>query len=169
MKFLALAALSLAFAACATTNPPSTANRVDLKQYSGEWHEIARFPTWFQRDCARAVTATYTPREDGTIKVDNECVAKNGETKQSVGTARVVPESGNSKLKVSFFWPFEGDYWILALDEQAYDWALVGSPSRDYLWVLSRDPTMPDAVYERVVAEAVARGFDVTKLERTPQ
>ncbi len=169
MKFLALAALSLALGACATSNPPATASRVDLKQYSGEWHEIARFPTWFQRDCARAVKATYTPQEDGKITVDNQCVATNGEIKRSVGTARVVPGSGNAKLKVSFFWPFEGDYWILALDEKAYEWALVGSPSRDYLWVLARDPAIPDALYERIVAEAVARGFDVTKLEKTPR
>ncbi len=169
MKLLVLAALCLALGACATSNPPSTASRVDLKQYAGEWHEIARFPTWFQRDCARAVTATYTLKEDGTVKVDNRCIAENGETKRSVGTARVVPESGNSKLKVSFFWPFEGDYWILALDEKAYEWALVGSPSRDYLWVLAREPAISDALYERILAEAVARGFDATKLERTPQ
>jgi apolipoprotein D and lipocalin family protein len=167
MKYLVLAALGLALGACATSNPPSTASRVDLKRYSGEWHEIARFPTWFQRKCARGVTATYTPQPDGTIKVDNQCVAENGETKRVVGTARVVPGSGNSKLKVSFFWPFEGDYWILALDEKAYDWALVGSPSRKNLWVLARDPAIPGVLYERIVAEAVARGYDATKLEKT--
>ncbi len=169
MKFLALAALSLALGACATSNPPATVASVDLKRYSGEWHEIARFPTWFQRDCARAVTATYTPREDGTIKVDNQCVTAEGETKRSVGTAKPVAGSDNSKLKVSFFWPFTGDYWILALDEEAYDWALVGSPSRDYLWILARDPKISPAVYERIVAEAVARDFDVTKLVKTLQ
>lgn len=177
MKITALAAVAvlplLLLAACATTPTPSgkpiTAAHVDLERYAGTWHEIARFPNWFQRGCASNVTATYTSKPDGTIQVDNRCVDQNGGTKQSVGTARAVPGSNGSKLKVSFFWPFTGDYWILDLDEENYDWALVGSPSRDYLWILARDKSLPEATYERIVASAVAKGFDVKKLKKTAQ
>ncbi len=177
MKFLSsatAATLALLFASgCATTprtsDKPTTVARVDLKRYAGTWHEIARFPNWFQRDCAGNVTATYTPKSDGTIQVDNRCLDKNGDTKQSVGTARVVDGSNGSRLKVSFFWPFSGDYWVLALDEANYDWALVGTPSRDFLWVLARGKKLPDATYDRIVAIAAEKGFDVSKLEKTPQ
>jgi apolipoprotein D and lipocalin family protein len=177
MKITALATFAafpfLLLVGCATTSrapgEPITVASVDLKRYAGNWHEIARFPNWFQRGCAGDVTATYTLNPDGTIKVDNRCVDKNGGTKQSVGTARAVPGSNGSKLKVSFFWPFTGDYWILDLDEEHYDWALVGSPSREYLWILARKKSLPAATYERIVASAVAKGFDVKKLKKTEQ
>ncbi len=143
-----------------------TVSEVDLDRYAGTWYEIARFPNRFQRDCAGNVSATYTPRPDGTIEVDNRCLDAKGGTKRSVGTAKVVPGSGGSKLKVTFFWPFAGDYWILALDPD-YEWALVGSPSRDYLWILARETTLSAETYDDIVARARAQRFDVSKLVRT--
>ncbi len=157
------AALTLLFVAgCASTSSksdrPTTVASVDLERYAGTWHEIARFPNWFQRDCAGDVTATYTVRPDATVRVDNQCVDQNGEIKRSVGTAKVVPGSQGSKLKVSFFWPFYGDYWILALDEKDYAWALVGTPSRDFLWILAREKSLPAATYDRIVTAAKDAG-----------
>lgn len=176
MKYLApafFAVVGLGLLACASTSrrssPPSTVARVDLERYAGTWHEIARSPNWFQRDCAGGVTATYTANANGTIRVDNQCVDKDGKTKRSVGTARVVPGSSGSKLKVTFFWPFAGDYWVLALDEKDYGWALVGTPSRDFLWILARDQSLPAETYDRILAEARARGFETSKLKKTPQ
>jgi apolipoprotein D and lipocalin family protein len=113
---------------------PEVVPAVDLKRYAGRWHEIARLPNRFQRDCAGDVTATYTLRPDGKIAVLNECRAADGRTKSARGTARVASKQGpNTKLKVSFFWPFSGDYWIIGLDPD-YRWALVGGSGRDYLW-----------------------------------
>lgn len=169
----AVALTLLIVSACTTTSQkaeePTTVARVDLERYAGTWHEIARFPNWFQRDCAGNVTATYTSQPDRTIRVDNRCVDRDGGTKQSVGTAKPVAGSNGSKLKVSFFWPFTGNYWVLALDEENYEWALVGTPSRDFLWILARDPSLPDATYDRIVVAAKAKGFDVSRLKKTPQ
>lgn len=172
LHVVVLGALGVAvLAACATTGKPPlrTVPSVDLDRYVGKWYEIASFPVWFQRRCAGGTTAEYTAREDGTIAVKNQCFDKNDRPIVADGTATVVPDSGNAKLKVRFFGPFAGDYWILALDEKNYQWSLVGHPSRNYLWILSRTPEMSDAVYGEIVAAAAAQGYDVTRLQRTDQ
>ncbi|MBB4013372.1 lipocalin family protein [Niveibacterium umoris] len=145
--------------------PPPVVSQVDLTRYAGLWYEIASFPNFFQRGCV-ATTAEYGLREGG-VSVKNRCRKDtlDGEWKQSEGRARVVAPG---KLKVSFFWPFEGDYWVLALDPD-YRWALVGGPGRDYLWVLSRTPQMADATYAEITARAAALGYDLSQLRRTPQ
>jgi len=142
---------------------------VDLNRYSGKWYEIARLPNRFQRDCSGTVTATYTLLPDGKIQVLNQCASTGGKNKSARGTARLVGgKEPNTKLKVSFFWPFSGDYWIIDLDPD-YRWAVVGEPRRRYLWVLSREPQMDEETYRGIVERAAAKGFDVSQLIRTPQ
>jgi apolipoprotein D and lipocalin family protein len=142
---------------------------VDLARYAGKWYEIARLPNRFQRDCAGNVTATYTLRPDGKITVLNECRTAGGRRKSARGTARVADARGpNTKLKVTFFWPFSGNYWIIDLDPK-YRWAVVGEPGRDYLWILSREPQLDTELYEQIVERAEQRGFDTGKLLKTRQ
>jgi apolipoprotein D and lipocalin family protein len=161
---------SLLLAGCATRQPLPVAGPVDLGRYAGVWYEIAKYPNWFQRACASDTTATYSVREDGRIGVVNRCVRANGSVIEVRGTASVVPDSGNAKLRVRFAWsPVAGDYWILGLDERNYAWALVGHPSRNYLWILSRTPRMSSDTYREIVALAERLGFDSARIELTPQ
>jgi apolipoprotein D and lipocalin family protein len=141
---------------------------VDLNRYTGKWYEIARYPNRFQRDCDGNVTASYTLRSDGKIRVVNECRKQDGRRKSAVGTARVVDRATNSRLKVTFFWPFSGDYWILALGLE-YEYAVVGEPSRKYLWILSRSPQMEERLYQDLQKKIAAQGYDITRLVRTKQ
>ena len=151
---------------CSTTPPPQTVAAVDLQRYSGTWFEIARIPNRFQRRCAHTVTATYEPNPDGSIRVINSCRDKNGEFEKIVGKATVVENSGNAKLKVTFGGLFTGDYWILALDPN-YQWALVGHPSRNFLWILSRQRHLPEKTIQAILARAAAQGYDVSRVART--
>lgn len=152
-------------AACAGGPPLRTVEQVDLARYAGTWYEIASFPTRFQRGCT-ATTATYALRDDGLVAVRNRCLRDGGESAIE-GVAWPVDES-HARLRVRFFWPFSGAYQVIALDPE-YRWAMVGHPSRDYLWILSRTPRLDDAVYRALVAEAEAQGFEVARLVRTPQ
>ncbi len=158
-----LAALLLA--GCASVAPPATAPSVDLARYAGQWHEIESFPNPFQRGCS-ATRAIYTPTADGRIRVQNFCRRK-GHLDSIEGTARVVPGSNNTRLKVRFFWPFEGDYWILDLDRN-YRWAAVGTPDRRFLWILSRSPELDPAVLGGIRGRLAAQGYDVSRLQPTP-
>lgn len=146
-----------------------TVSRVDLQLYVGTWYDIASFPQRFQRGCT-GTTATYTIRGDGDIDVLNRCRkgSLDGKEESAQGRARVIDRSTNAKLKVSFFRPFWGDYWIIDLGAN-YDYAVVGHPSRDYLWILGRKPTMDNAVYEGILGRLRAQGYEVARLERTPQ
>ena len=159
-----LAGIAL-LASCASLPPPATVPSVDLVRYAGDWHEIESFPTWFQRGCA-GTKANYAPDPSGKIRVVNTCT-RNGETVSIEGSARVVPGSNNAKLKVRFFWPFEGDYWILELDP-AYRWAAVGHPNRRYLWILARAPELDPAQLESIRAKLAAKGYDIRRLGPTP-
>lgn len=172
MKRALLALLLLS--ACATEpgpGTPATVGQVDLARYAGTWFEVARFPTSFQ-DSARVrcegVSATYTQRPDGRIAVVNRCrnALAGGAERAAEGVARSVAP-GNDRLRVSFFWPFFGDYWVIGLDPD-YRWAVVGSPGRDYLWILSRSPEMAPADYAAAVEIARREGFDVARIRRTP-
>ncbi len=168
--------LALALAGPGTDLPPvKTVASVDLARYSGRWYEIARYPNWFQRGCAGDVTATYEPRDDGRIRVINRCARPDGSVKDAQGEARPVEGAANARLKVRFApgWlsalPFVwGDYWIVGLADN-YLWALVGTPDRKYLWVLSRAPRMSEADWEAALAKARENGFDPSRLERTRQ
>ena len=142
---------------------PATVNSVDLERYIGKWYEIARYPNGFQKKCAAGVTATYTMRADGKIEVLNQCIEADGKLRTAKGKAKVVDRATNAKLKVTFFWPFYGDYWILELDPD-YRYAIVGEPSRKYLWILSRTPEMDQELYSKILEGIKAQGYDTTKL-----
>ncbi len=126
--------------------PLTTVPRVDLNRHLGKWYEISGFPAWFQRDCT-GTTATYGLRDDGRIDVLNRCRKHtlDGPEDVSHGQARVVDRATNAKLEVSFFRPFWGPYWVIVLDSD-YQYAVVGHPNRDYLWILSRTPQMAEAL-----------------------
>ncbi|QDA61514.1 lipocalin family protein [Hymenobacter jejuensis] len=146
------------------------ARYVDLKRYSGLWYEIARLPTRFEKGCQH-VTAHYHLRSDGKVDVVNTCHQDgvNGPVESVKGVARVVDPETNAKLKVSFFWPFEGDYWILDLDPLDYRYALVGEPGRKNLWLLSRTPQLPRPTRDHLVGIARSLGFPVENLIFTAQ
>ncbi|MFM9922135.1 lipocalin family protein [Variovorax sp. H27-G14] len=149
---------------------------VDLQRYAGVWHEQARLPNRFQKRCVGPVSAEYTPQPDGTVQVLNSCVRADGNVDEAMGSARVVPvpgQPGAGRLEVRFapswlswlplVW---GDYWILKLDRD-YQVSLVGTPNREYLWVLSRAPRLDAAVLEAELDYARSLGFDTDKVVLT--
>lgn len=145
--------------------PLTTVAQVDLTRYSGVWHEIARIDHSFQKGCIKS-SATYTILPDGEIEVINRCVnQKDGHLRQAKGRAWSVDPDGNARLKVSFFWPFRGDYWIIELGRD-YEYAVVGSPNRMYLWILARQPAMDDSVYQGILERVTSQGFAVEQLIR---
>ncbi|WP_167855227.1 lipocalin family protein [Hymenobacter wooponensis] len=146
-----------------------TVTHVDLHKYKGLWYEVARLPTRFEKGCQH-VTAEYKLRPDGKVQVLNTCHKEglNGPAETATALARSV-DASNSKLKVQFFWPFEGDYWILDLDHADYQYALVGEPSRKNLWILSRMPHLERSIRDRLIAHARNLGFPVDNLIYTPQ
>lgn len=170
LSLVAAGAVTLASCSHAKDNAPEVVSEVDLERYLGTWYEIARLPIRVQKGC-HATTATYTKRKDGRIGVLNKCYKDgfNGALKEAEAVAWVVDEQTNAKLKVQFFWPFSGDYWILGLDQEDYQWALVGSPDRDNMWILSRTPTITKAREEMILSIARSKGFDLTELIYTPQ
>ncbi len=165
MKWSALIIASVLVSACASKPAPATVSSVDLARYSGDWYEIESFPNFFQRGCTGS-RARYAPKPDGTIRVINTC-ERNGHADRVEGSARVVAGSGNAKLKVRFFGPIEGDYWILDLDP-AYRWALVGHPNRKFLWILAREQKLDENALAKIRSTAAAQGFNVKKLRPTP-
>jgi apolipoprotein D and lipocalin family protein len=148
--------------------PLRTVDNVDLHRYTGTWYEIARYPNRFQRDCQSDTTAEYTLRTDGKVQVVNSCRQKDGKTKTARGTAKVVDKSSNAKLKVTFFWPFYGDYWVIGLSPD-YRYAIVGEPKRKYLWILSRTPELDEGTYKEALKQIRAAGYDPDKLLKTHQ
>ena len=146
-----------------------TVPSVDLKKYAGKWHEIASFPMRFQKGC-HCTTAEYTLSEKGYVIVENRCNRNSVNGKQSYikGRAFVVPNSGNAKLKVQFFWPFRADYWIIDLASD-YSYAVVSAPNKKYLWILSRTSTMNETIYQEIVSRLKEKGFEVSKLQKTIQ
>ena len=165
----------LILAGCAgieSKQPLQTVASVDLARYTGTWYEIARLPMWFQRHCIDS-KAIYTIRPDGTIGVHNECVTDAAGLDQVDGIATIVDTHTNAKLAVTFDNFFarlvgpskDGNYWILDLDLD-YQTALVGTPDRRYLWMLSRSPQLDEATYQRMVGKAQQLGFPVSGLIR---
>ena len=166
----ALAALALVLCSpCALAeNPPlPTVATVDLSRYVGSWFEIALLPNRFERQCVSDTQAHYTAK-DGGIEVLNRCRKADGQIDEARGRAKIVEGSGNAKLRVSFFWPFYGDYWVLALDED-YSEVLVGTPDRQYGWILARRPDLPKARIEALLSRARELGFDAAAFRRMPQ
>jgi apolipoprotein D and lipocalin family protein len=149
---------------------PETTGQVDLQRYQGTWYELARLPMFFQRNCVRS-EAHYELRDDGRVAVTNRCETADGEWQQAQGEAAPQQPGHTDKLWVRFDNWFsnlfpgltKGDYWILYLDDD-YRVALVGSPDRDYLWLLSREPEVDSAMRDRLLDEARRRGYDVSGL-----
>ena len=168
-----LMGLVLAFQAQATE--VKTVAAVDLDRYLGLWYEVASFPNYFQRKCTGDVSAQYNKREDGRIEVINRCRLHDGKFDQAIGLANTVEGSGNAKLRVKFtpswlsWLPIGwGDYWIIGLAPD-YSYAVVSDSKREYLWILSRTPSMTEQHYKTAVDKAAAQGFDVKKLVKTRQ
>lgn len=166
-RLLIVLFITLSITGCSTTYPPlDTVKKVDLHKYLGTWYEIARYEHFFEKGC-RDVSATYMLKEDGNIKVINRCTKEDAEKKEVTGVAYATDES-NSKLKVSFFRPFYGDYWIIMLDDD-YRYAVVGDPSREYLWILSRTPKLDEKTKETILKRLPTMGYSGDPLIWTPQ
>ncbi|ATD68796.1 hypothetical protein CNR27_09025 [Luteimonas chenhongjianii] len=174
-----LAVAGLSAAASAGAAPPALPNvpvaEVDLERYAGTWYEQAHLPMFFQRKCVGDTTAHYSLEADGTVAVLNRCRRADGSFNEARGVARKV--GGHSAtLEVRFaprwlswlpmVW---GDYWVIALDESQYRWAMVGAPDRKYLWILSRTPQLDPDVRARLIEQARAMGYPVDRLVDTPQ
>jgi len=146
-----------------------TVSHVDLNQYMGVWYEIALYPNSFQKGCVGS-RATYTLLDDGKVSVLNECYdgSLSGKLRSAKGKAWVVDKETNAKLKVSFFWFFAGDYWIIDLGKD-YEYAVIGHPKRKYLWILSRTKEMDGAVYDGILSRLQDKQYDTSKLIRTLQ
>ena len=142
---------------------------VDLTKFSGRWFEIASYPQSFQHGC-NCTTAEYTLSEKGYVIVENRCNRDSSDGKESYikGKAFVEKNSGNAKLKVQFFWPFKGKYWIIDLASD-YSYAVVSNPNKKYLWILSREPNIDAVVYEGILKRLEEKGFDLSKLLKTNQ
>ncbi|MCZ7556370.1 MAG: lipocalin family protein [Bacteroidia bacterium] len=167
MKYLILTLCAL-FGGCAGADYPplDVVDRVDVQRYLGVWHEIARLPNSFQKHCACS-KAEYSIIDESTLRVVNSCNedTPEGEIDVANGKAFIVEGSNNAKLRVQFFWPFRGDYWIIELDDD-YQWVVVGTPSREYLWILAREQQLDDPTYTMLLQRIAKKGFDTSKLIR---
>jgi apolipoprotein D and lipocalin family protein len=154
---------------CKNYQKLETVASVDLVKYSGKWYEIASYPAFFQKGCNNT-SAEYQVTENGYIIVINRCNkdSVDGVEKSIKGKAFAVKKSNNTKLKVQFFWPFKGDYWIIGLADD-YSWAVVSQPDRKYLWILSRTPFMEESIYKKVIQLIIDKGFNPELLRKTKQ
>ena len=169
IKIILIILASVFLTACTQpkTSPPQTAANVDLNKYMGTWYEIASLPNYFQRGCS-CTTATYELKKD-YVAVHNRCY-KLADQKFANAHAKgfAIPGSNNSKLKVQFFWPFRGKYWILYVDKK-YQNAVVGTPNRNYLWILSRKPSLDPVTYHQLTSIAAQQDYPIEKLNLTIQ
>jgi apolipoprotein D and lipocalin family protein len=157
------------FSSSQSQKAPSVVSTVDLNRYNGIWYEIARLPNFFERKL-KCTSATYTLRDDGRITVVNKGIYLT-DTKKSTsvkGVAWVPDKNYPAKLKVQFFWPFSGDYWIMELDKE-YRYVLVGDPSTKYLWILAREKKMDESTYNMLLQKAGDNGYDVKTIIRVEQ
>ena len=168
MRWAAWLALLLSMESSAD-EPLPVVQQVDLNRYAGRWYEIARLPNRFERECARDITATYQVLPENRVDVLNQCIKGDGSRMSARGLAR-SSDGSTSRLEVRFApawlspFPFVwGDYWIIALDPD-YQWSLVGAPSREYLWILARKPTLETSQVQRLLEKAKALNFDINAI-----
>lgn len=159
----------------AHTSALTTIPALDVPRYMGVWYEIAKYPNWFQRKCSRGTQAAYRLAAAGEVTVTNRCQTSSGEWIEAVGQARQIGAASSPKLQVRFapawlsFLPFVwGNYWVIDLDE-AYQLVAISEPSREYLWILARTPSISPEAEQALRARLAQQGFDLTRLERTPQ
>ncbi len=148
---------------------------LDIDRYAGRWFEIAKYPNKFQKQCISGTTATYTKKPNGKIEVLNECTKADGTRSSAKAEGKIADKSNNAKLKVRFAPGFTSflqfvwaNYWVIDLGAD-YEYAVVGEPKRDYLWILSRKPEMNDAEYQAIVSRIREMGYDPQRLVKTPQ
>jgi apolipoprotein D and lipocalin family protein len=147
----------------------TTVPDVDIMKYSGKWYEIARFPNSFEKGLV-CCTAEYGLRDDGMISVINTGIKEDsGKVKSVKGKAWVPDKKEPGRLKVQFFWPFAGKYYIFHLDKENYQYALVGEPSRKYFWLLARKPMIEDSLYRNLLEIARKNDFAVEKVMKVKQ
>jgi len=146
--------------------------RLDLPRYMGTWYEVAKFPNRFQAQCVGAASAEYSVLPGGNVQVVNRCPLADGKVDQAIGEARRIGPEGSPKLEVRFapawlsWLPFVwGDYWVVDLDA-GYQLAVVSEPKREFLWVLSRQPTVAPATWDALQVRLRLQGFDLTRLQR---
>ncbi len=160
-SIISLLVCSVSFFSCGKEYPNlSVVEDVDLNRYSGKWYEVARLPNRFQKNCLCSI-AEYSIIDSLTIRVVNKCKLENGEVKSVKGKAFVVSKG---KLKVQFFFPFRGDYWILDLDRENYTYAIIGTPDRKYFWILSRNPNLSDEKIEQLLSFLKSNQFDTSNV-----
>lgn len=175
-KLLYLLTLLLSFTVFAQAKDDvKTVPSVDINRYAGKWYEIAKYPNRFQKKCTANTTAVYNLTGGGNIEVINSCQTQEGKIDEATGRAKIVDKNTNAKLKVRFapsflsFLPMVwGDYWVIDL-EPNYQYAVVGTPKRDYLWILSRTPQLDENTYQGILNRIKEQGFDPNKLVKTPQ
>jgi apolipoprotein D and lipocalin family protein len=157
------------FSSVNSQKSPSVVSSVDLNRYKGLWYEIARLPNFFERKL-KCTSATYTLRDDGRITVLNKgnYLSDPKKSTSSSGVAWIPDKRYPAKLKVQFFWPFSGDYWIMELDKD-YKYVLVGNPSAKYLWILAREKKMDEQTYQMLLKKAIDNGYDVKSIIRVEQ
>jgi apolipoprotein D and lipocalin family protein len=161
--------------ATAQTQPVQTIASLDVNRYVGTWYEIAKYPNRFQKQCASHTRAQYLTNADGSLQVINRCVTREGETLEAIGQAHQVGGASSPKLQVRFApawlswlpWVW-GDYWVIDLDN-GYQLAAVSDAKREYLWVLSRSKQVKASTYQALLTRLAAQGFDIQKLELSPQ
>ena len=176
MKTIAITVLLLLTSVSTLAQEPlTTVASINVPRYMGTWYEIAKYPNWFQRKCVSNTSAQYSAQPDGTVRVQNRCTQEDGQVKEAIGQARQLGASGSPKLEVRFapewlsFLPFVwGDYWVIDLDTD-YQLVAVSEPKREYLWVLSRTPTVSAKAYDELLVRLRAKSMDTSKLERTRQ
>lgn len=168
-RTLLLISVIICLFSCKSHPSLPTVSNVDLKQYMGKWYEVAKLPNSFEKGLV-CITAEYQLTKDGNVEVFNRGRdIKNTSIKKSARAVAVLPDKKRpGELKVSFFRPFYGNYYIIALDSN-YQYSLVGDPSRKYLWVLSRNRSLDPLVYDRLLEIAKSKGFDISKVEKTNQ
>jgi len=148
---------------------PRVVDDLDLERYAGTWHEIARIPNRFQKDCVSNTTAQYTVLEDGKVEVINRCIRENGGLMETKGIAKQASGDNPARLEVSFvrvlgqqlFW---GDYWVIGLGED-YEYAIVGHPDRKYGWILAREPVLGEETLQSIHAQLLQQGYDPEQFE----
>lgn len=176
MKKLFLPLLLAASSLCAFAQEPITPiPNLNVARYMGSWYEIAKYPNFFQRNCASNTVAQYSTQSDGTLKVFNRCTQADGKVIDATGQARQIGDATSPKLEVRFapawlsFLPIVwGNYWVIDIDPD-YQLVAVSEPKREYLWVLSRTPTVNAKAYDELLVRLRAKSLDTSKLERTRQ
>lgn len=170
-----VALLAMPAVVASDSQPLQTIESLDVPRYMGTWYEVAKYPNRFQKQCVRNTSAEYSLQKDGTVKVLNQCQLASGEMDEAEGQARQLGGVNSPKLEVRFapvwlswlpmVW---GKYWVIDLDAQ-YQLVAVSEPRQEYLWVLARTPKVDKANYDALLQRLKAKGFDLGRLELSPQ